>query len=341
MIAHQIGPIASGIRLLSGLPEAWNTTFNGATNGMTANWGNYTVRSFFGRGNLLANATKIRFTFTSHAGATLEINKAYAGNSAENIYSVAPTQMFFGGSPSIIINPGASVVSDDITFSYNGLSDLCVSFYIPGSANAAGRHYVSKVPTNYHAGSLYFSGDVANTTGLSGSRGSGVYCITKVEMFTGGTWKQINNYAQDYYSNGWNNYTLRSRINSGMFVPTRPFIRLGYMANMSKCFVGVGVSNASLNFDGTPYQITFGGLPNTGTDLNKVYYSDDIPTNIFDVAKSTIFSHHQSTNYVNGNSMPAGGASQYAGGDLADDITFSGSNYGSVFFGPMVIDEKY
>lgn len=341
MITHHIGPIASGFRLLSGVPEAWATVFNTATNGFSGNWHNYTVRSFIARGYLLAGATKFRITFSSHAGATLEINKAYLGESVQNIYGTPPVQMFFGGSPSVIIPPGTSVTSDDVTLSYGGILDLCASFYVPASADAAGRHYVSGVPSNYYGGSVYFGGDVANATGMTAARGSNLYNVTKVEMFTGGNWKEINKYANTYLSNGWNNYTLRSRINSGLFAPTQPYIRLGYMANMSKCFVGVGVSNASLNFDGTPYQVTFGGLPNTGTEINKIYFSDDIPSNIFDITKSTIFSHHQSTNYVNVGPIPAGGDSRYAGGDLADDITFGGSGYGGNFFGPLLIDEKY
>lgn len=341
MITHHIGPIASGFRLLSGVPTVWATIFNAATNGMSMNWHNYTVRSFVSRGYLLAGATKFRITFSSHTGATLEINKAYLGESVQNIYGTPPVQMLFGGSPSVVINPGASVISDEINLNYGGLSDLCVSFYVPTSAESAGRHYVSSVPSNYFGGSTYFAGDVANTTGMSSGRGSNLYNVTKIEMFTGGTWKEINKYAQTYLNNGWNNYTLRSRINSGLFVPTQPYIRLGYMANMSKCFVGVGVSNSSLNFDGTPYQVTFGGLPNTGTDINKIYFSDDIPSNIFNITKSTIFSHHQSTDYVNSGPIPAGGDSRYAAGDLADDITFAGMGYGSSYFGPLLIDEKY
>jgi hypothetical protein len=339
MITHQIGPIASGFRLLSGIPEAWETVYNLATNDFSNNWQGYTARSWFDRGYLLANATKFRFTFSAHAEGNIEYSKVYAGEGRDSVFSVAPTQVFFGGSPSVIIPGGTSVVSDEVTLSYNGLGQIMLSMYVPpGTVN----NIMASVPTNYYAGSTYYSGDYSNTLGGSPSvsRG-GVYGVTKIEMYTGGNWKEINKYANTYLGNGWNNYTVRSRLNSGFFVPTRPYVRLGYMANMSKCFIGNGVSNSSLDFDGTPYQLTFGGLPNTGTDGNKIYFSDDVPTNIFNPAKSMIFSHHQSTNFINVAPIPAGCDARYAYGDAADDITFGGANYGGWWFGPVLIDEKY
>lgn len=342
MITHHIGPIASGFRTLLGIPEDWATVFNLSTNGFSNNWHGYTIRSFWDRGYLLAGATKFRLTFSAHAGGPIEINKAFLGVGSQGVFSESPTQIYFSGSPSVIIAGGTSVVTDEVILSYNGITQLIASFFIPPSSVTLGNNKASSVPTNYYAGQGYFGGDQANTVGGSIGVGRGsVYNVTKVEMYTGGSWKEINKYANTYLSNGWNNYTLRSRLNSGFVVPTTPYVRFGFMANMSKCFVGNGVSNSSLNFDGTPYQLTFGGLPNTGTAINTIYYSDDVPSNIFDPTKSIIFSHHQSTNYVNVHGLPAGADSRYALGDLADDLTFGGSGYGGWWFGPLLIDEKY
>jgi len=75
----------------------------------------------------------------------------------------------FGGLSSIIVQPGATAVSDPIEFQVPRLADVAISFYLP-KANPASTYHGSGFQTSYIA-----DGDVSGDTNLSGVKTTGSY----------------------------------------------------------------------------------------------------------------------------------------------------------------------
>lgn len=100
----------------------------------------------------------------------LKIAKMYVGLKA-NTYDFAstPTPVLFGGSASIVIPTGIVQVSDDVTFAYDGTSDLVIAAYSDASAayrgnSTAGRGEVYQknaddaatlTPTGFSVGGIH------------------------------------------------------------------------------------------------------------------------------------------------------------------------------------------
>jgi lysophospholipase L1-like esterase len=78
-------------------------------------------------------------------------------------------QVTFGGSTSTTIAPGATAVSDAVSFTVAASADVAVSFYLPQPTGAATYHQTGE-QTNYIA-----SGDVSANATLAGAQTTGSY----------------------------------------------------------------------------------------------------------------------------------------------------------------------
>jgi hypothetical protein len=75
----------------------------------------------------------------------------------------------FGGAASVTIPPGGKAVSDSTAFAVPALSEVAVSFFLPGQVNGATQHGLGE-QTNYVA-----AGDVAGNASLPGAQTDGSY----------------------------------------------------------------------------------------------------------------------------------------------------------------------
>jgi lysophospholipase L1-like esterase len=79
-----------------------------------------------------------------------EIGAAHIGirSSGSDLVFGLDRQLFFGGHDSVVIPPGATVISDPVRYETHPSIDLAVSLYFPNTTTGAGIHY-SSMQTNY------------------------------------------------------------------------------------------------------------------------------------------------------------------------------------------------
>lgn len=134
-------------------------------------------------------ASKIRFTLNGSTLSPTGILAAYVGHrGAGDIYdfAAAPVQITVGGNGAFTLPQSGSVVSDDITFAYNGTSDLLVAFAITTNTSQDDIRtlFGSSVGTSYF---FKYGGNDASTVNKSGYSGAGsnpnaLAIISKIEI---------------------------------------------------------------------------------------------------------------------------------------------------------------
>lgn len=132
--------------------DAWNQVYVScnafSTNGMQS----YTISSGTLRvtipaallSNIPGSPTKIRLLFTSaiNSGSSqpMQYDKYYIGHAHPSTNDVALdlTPVTVGGSAAFTLNPGDCLWSDEISFAYDGTSNLMLSFYANGGSTNDG-----------------------------------------------------------------------------------------------------------------------------------------------------------------------------------------------------------
>lgn len=338
-----INPFRFGV---AGAPSDWQTVTDAAFTNFSSNWQGITVRTFISRGALPAGATKIRVTFGASSSTGLRINKAFVGKSRHFIFDNAPTQLFFGGSPSHdILTANGTVLSDELNFDYDGTSDICISFYVPPDASTVGLATMGRRSGNNFMGSTSVGGDSADTTGGTWTRNTiNIDGIRKVEIFTGGSWKNLFTSVTQFLTN-WNNYTIRSLVALDQFVRSRNTIRVGLLCRANEVFIGNSAEGASpFNFASAPFRLTFGGANATPAEDFRPYLSDDFDYTLLDPTKPLLMSYHTATTRIaERTSPPTGQSTRYKSGNSVADAGAwqTGSSGWGSFLGPHFIDEKY
>jgi hypothetical protein len=331
---------------LGGAPSEWQTITDGVFTGFSNNWQNNTIRTFISRGSLPAGAIKVRVTFGASSSTGLRIAKAYVGPSRGMVFDDTPTQLLFGGVANYdIASANGTILSDELTFTYNGTKDLCISFYVPSDASGAGLNTMGSRGGNAFMGSNWNGGDLANSTGGTWSRiTTSIQGIRKVEIYTGGTWKSVLSSVSDYSTN-WDNYTLRSLVSLDQLPRTRNTVRFGLLCRANEVFVGNSAEGSSpFNFLTTPIRVTFGGANATPAEDFVPHLSDDFDYTQLDISKPLLMSYHTATTRIAArNSPPTGQSSRYKSGNQVSDTGAwqTGSSSWSSFLGPHFIDEKY
>jgi lysophospholipase L1-like esterase len=124
----------------------------------------------------------VRVRLSNAFGATgLPVSDAHvalsAGGSA--IQPDSDRQLTFGGSPTIVIPPGALVVSDPVRLRVPPLANLAISLYFPGSVSATTEHSLA-VQTTYVSPPGNFASATAIPAG--GSTTTSWYLVNGVEV---------------------------------------------------------------------------------------------------------------------------------------------------------------
>lgn len=333
-----LNPFRFGV---SGAPTGWTTISDGAVTANSNSWANYTIRTYFSRSLLPAGATKARVTFATFSSGGTKISKAYVGPSRRVVFDDAPTQVFFSGQPGFTLGASQEITSDDINISYDGSKDLCVSFHVATDAGA--NQWMATRSGSVFSGGDYKNGDQAASTGGTWVAVNPIYLVKKLEIFTGGTWKNILASHTSYPTN-WNNYTVRSLLQPGAFTRARPLVRFGFCYPVSKAYIGLSAGGASpFDFASTPTQLLFGGLAASNTEIGIVKFTDEFDMSGYSPGDSVLFSAHTATaNMAVRSSPPAEQSSRYKSGDSASVVSWqTGSAAWTEYLGPQIIDEKY
>ena len=329
---------------VAGAPSDWQTVHDSAFTNFSSNWSNYTIRTFISRSLLPAGATKVRVTLGSSSSTGLKVSKAYIGKSRHFIFDEAPSQLLFGGNAGFTIAAANGVqISDELDFNYDGTSDLCISFYVPSDASP--NNTMGTLGGNSFMGSEYVGGDSANTTGGTWARTTTtIYGIRKVEVFTGGSWKNIF-LSHTAYPTNWLGYTIRGLYAVGHFTRSRPVVRVGMASRVTDLFIGNSAEGSNpFDFLSTPTRLTFGGANGTGTEEFRAYFTDEFNfESVVDPTKPLLLSYHTASSRIGERaSPPTGQSTRYKSGNSASVVSWqSGSSTWGSFLGPQFIDEKY
>lgn len=325
-----------------GAPEAWMTALDLDLNASANSFSNYTVRNYVTRLLLPASATKFRVTFKAGPSEGMTLNKAYIGLSELLTYQVAPTQMFFGGSPGFVLAAGASITSDEINLAYDGTREICVSFFIPSGSGASDLLAYRGAVNPVLAGGQYAGGDSAASTGGTWTVSTDVYSVQKVEAYTGGSWKNILT-SQATTQTGFANYTIRSRLSVGQLVSAKDTLRVGMGCRCADLFIGNWAGGADpLAFASTPTRLTFGGSNGTPAVDYRVYMTDGFPKSTVDLSQPVVLSYFTDASRISRRpSPPSGQLSGYKAGNVVSNLGFSADFVGADYFGPSIFDEQY
>jgi lysophospholipase L1-like esterase len=103
---------------------------------------------------------------------------AIAAASIATLPAGTPAALTFGGGPGIVVPPGATVLSDPLTFTVRPLADLAISLYLPASTGPATGNDDTQ-QTAYLA-----AGDQAMAPGLAGftAAGTASYFLTGLDV---------------------------------------------------------------------------------------------------------------------------------------------------------------
>ncbi len=289
---------------------------------------NYTTVSAITRHILGPGYPKFRLSFTHLAGTGVDASysKVYIGEGQNGTLLASPTQVFFGGSASVDIPAGATVVSDEITFNYTGAKSLIIKGHISNAAkNRQTRYSVGAFGTFAE----YISGDSAATGTYIVPTAIGTYMLVKVETLgVSSTWQEYYKITGNQDNNsGWANFTLRCRMEASIFTRNAASLR-AIVRSATKCYIGYAQAAAgSMQFDGTPTQMLFGGAAGSPSFVDCLNVTDGTPF-AYDRSKPLLFSMHTNNNVICRGAAQTGVKSQYLSGDTADSTAaWSGSEY--------------
>ena len=326
-----------------GAPSAWTTLADSAFTSSSDNWSNYTIRTWLSRSVLPAGATKMRVTFGASSVEGMKISEAYVGPSLGYEFLSSPTQMFFSSNADVTIATDGTALTDEVALPYDGDTDLCISFRIP--ADTSYNRLANRAAATFF-NSRYGSIAANSTSTFGGDAVGSLAGIRKIEVLTGGSWKNIFLSHNAYPSTGWGDYTIRSFYDLDQFTRIRPIVRIGLANRASEMFIGNSAEGASpFDFLATPTRLTFGGNNGTGgsSDLT-AYLTDEFDfASLVDPTKPLLVSYYSTSSRLSARtSPPTGQSSRYKSGNSVSDVTWhSGSSSWSSFLGPHLIDEKY
>lgn len=336
-----INPYRFGV---GGAPSDWTTIADSAFASSSDNWSNYTIRTWLSRSVLPAGATKFRVTFGASSVEGMKISKAYIGPSLAYDFLSTPTQIFFSGNADVTIATDDTILSDETDLAYEGETELCISFHIPSDSSF---NRLGTRPTSTFFNSRYSTGDVANSLSPFNTASAGNLAgIRKIEVLTGGSWKNIFLSHNAHPTTNWGGYTVRSLYELDQFTRSRPVVRVGLAHRADGMFIGNSAGGGSpFDFLSTPTRLTFGGNNGTGgsTDYT-TYLTDEFDfAALVDITKPLLLSYYSASTRLSARtSPPSGQSTRYKSGNSVANVSWqSGSTSWGNFLGPHIIDEKY
>lgn len=180
-------PSASHAQVISLSSSAWVGTWGASpiqplgpkdTLGLPTAFVNQTVRNVVNP-HLAGTAVRIRLS-NKFGTRPVIFTSVYIGNGAGGA-AIVPgtnTQLTFGGSPSVTLQPGQRMYSDSVPLNVQPFHDLVISFYLPTLTGPATQH-TNAQQTNYVA----VGNQASNTTGLTfATDGEAWYFLTDVNV---------------------------------------------------------------------------------------------------------------------------------------------------------------
>lgn len=166
-----------------GSVAGWVVTGEWVSNNNTIGWSGLTLRVIVPVA-ALDPGSKLRFTLRASNAGIATVGKVYCGlQGAGNIYDflAAPSQLFFSGSPGVVVPTNDEVVSDPLDFVQDGTAPLVLAAYFSSTASLGSRVADPGGGWSSH----YKSGDDAATVDASGYTASGIAAnmFRKVEVF--------------------------------------------------------------------------------------------------------------------------------------------------------------
>lgn len=135
--------------------------------------------------DLSGSGNQLRVTFAAPATGSITIDAARIGVTTpapdvNNAFDSAPTQLFFGGSPSVTLSGGVSAVSDWVGFSYAAPKALLLAFHY----SAAGTDRRNNAPGGTYG--MWFKGGADDSASIPASGytwgGFIILSVTKIEV---------------------------------------------------------------------------------------------------------------------------------------------------------------
>lgn len=150
-----------------------------AITGDSDGWNGWTSRERVLASSLTdVSATQLRISWKASSAFQLKIAKAYVQLKGAGTYdfSTTPVQILFSGGSSAVVAANGVIVSDAVTFTYDGTSDLIVSTYSDATAG------FSSSNSNVRSTLWQKSGDDAATvTPVGGATGSAMDIVWLIE----------------------------------------------------------------------------------------------------------------------------------------------------------------
>jgi lysophospholipase L1-like esterase len=171
----------------------------------------------------------------AYGTAPLDIGAAHVAirNHDAEIVPESDRPLLFGGRPSVMIPPGAAMVSDPVDLAPLGLRDLAVSIYIPGDAPLNSGHSLALHTTYVGSG-----GNMAGAAAMADAMTTQAwYWLASVDVLAPGTAATVVTFG-DSITDG-----LTSTANTDRGWPSRLAVRLA--ANHSTA--GVAVANEGIS----------------------------------------------------------------------------------------------
>ena len=170
------GPAAGAALVIPGLPAVAQTSPSGR---WCATWGtapagpppSASTQSFTNQTlRLIAHASiggsRVRVRISNEMGSTpLRIGRASIALRTGGASIATPRALSFGGTASVVVPPGAPILSDPVDLTVAAQADIAVSLYLPGTVQATTIHDAA-FQTNY----ISTAGDYTSTIALPVSR---------------------------------------------------------------------------------------------------------------------------------------------------------------------------
>lgn len=120
-------------------------------------WGGYTGRTTIEAAQISAINGKVRIRFRAVAGSDVHVDKVFIGHAdsaGSYAFDAAPTALTFSGGAAFVLPATEDVYSDWVDFTYDGTSDLVVSFEVAAGSdqNLAGEVFATGFTTYSKAG---------------------------------------------------------------------------------------------------------------------------------------------------------------------------------------------
>lgn len=161
----------------SGAAGTWVETFAATLDTEFTDDADRNYRQSLVAGTLSQSGTKVRLTFAASSSKAFTIDGASIGPCSQPDYTSSPTRITFSGADTATVSAGTTLVSDEITFTFNEAANYCVHMY---SLSRNCKYNTAATNTVYYntPGS-----DDTMVSDITYSNTVGTMCISKIEVY--------------------------------------------------------------------------------------------------------------------------------------------------------------